>query len=354
VSILSCAVALALGCSADTGAPGDAPDSGQTADVRASVPDAAAKAGDVAPVVDAAPVEANDGPTGWASVAGDGLNGTTGGRGGATVTASTLSELQKHAASAGPLVIQVSGTPAEGDINVASDKTLVGLAGAVVRGSIKIKDAQNIIVANLAIVGRNCSDSPSDCGAGSDAVGVRRSHHLWFDHLDISDGSDGNLDLTKKTNYVTVSWCKFWYTNAKRDHRLSNLVGGSDSDDEDKGKLKVTFHHNWWGQHVTSRMPRARHGQMHVFNNLYTASGNSYCIVSAIGASLLVESNVFSGVKSPHRVQQGGKLRAVGNRYVNVSGDKQSTGSAFVPPYSYQLQPTADLAATIKASAGAR
>jgi pectate lyase len=36
-----------------------------------------------------------------------------------------------------------------------------------------------------------------ECSSAPDAVHVINSvHHIWFDHDDISDGSDGNLDIT--------------------------------------------------------------------------------------------------------------------------------------------------------------
>src|SRR5207244_527288 len=107
---------------------------------------------------------------------------------------------------------------------------------------------------------------------------VRRSHHLWFDHLDISDSSDGNLDITDQSNYVTVSFSKFWYRDKNQPHRFSNLIGSDDAIVADEGLLKVTWHHNWWADNVFERMPRTRHGDIHVFDNYYTSTGNSYCI----------------------------------------------------------------------------
>ena len=65
------------------------------------------------------------------------------------------------------------------------------------------------------------------------------------------------------------------------------------------GKLSVTFHHNWWAQNVNQRMPRTRFGDIHVFNNLYTSTGNSYCTNAGIQTHLLVENNVYIGVNNP-------------------------------------------------------
>src|SRR4051812_15501809 len=67
---------------------------------------------------------------GFAAVAGDGLDTTTGGAGGQVVTVSTLDDLKTYAIAAEPLVIRVKGSIAVapfGDmIKVGSDKTIVG------------------------------------------------------------------------------------------------------------------------------------------------------------------------------------------------------------------------------------
>src|SRR6185503_7659822 len=119
---------------------------------------------------------------------------------------------------------------------------------------------------NLKVVGRNCQDAPQDCSAGEDAISVNGgAQHLWFDHLDVSDGSDGNLDITQGSDFVTVSWSKFSYSSMRTDpmagtsgHRFSNLVGASDTDPSDVNHLNITWHHNWWAQNVNQRMPRTR------------------------------------------------------------------------------------------------
>ena len=45
----------------------------------------------------------------------------------------------------------------------------------------------------------------------------KASHHVWFDHDDISDGSDGNLDITHASDYITISWTKFHYSGKRTD-----------------------------------------------------------------------------------------------------------------------------------------
>lgn len=92
------------------------------------------------------------------------------------------------------------------------------MCGAQITGHIGLGGSSNVILRNLKVVGNNCSDSPSDCSSGADAIGVTGgAHHLWFDHLDVSDGSDGNLDITQGSNFVTVSHTKFSYSTKRSD-----------------------------------------------------------------------------------------------------------------------------------------
>jgi pectate lyase len=212
----------------------------------------------------------------------------------------------------------------------------------------------------LKVVGRNCMDSPQDCSAGEDAINVSgAAQHLWFDHLDVSDGSDGNLDITQGSDFVTVSWTKFSYSTMRTDpmagssgHRFSNLVGASDTDASDVGHLNITYHHNWWAQNVDQRMPRTRRGNIHVLNNLYTSTGNSYCTNAGQDAKLLVENNVYIGVNSPLQVANNGTLRSVGNVFTMTTGTMTTSGMGFTPTYVYTADPTSGLEAAIRSGAG--
>ena len=65
----------------------------------------------------------------------------------------------------------------------------------------------NVIVRNIEIVGfgvGNCALDPGfdravGCSSGDDAIIIQRdSHHVWFDHCIVRDGTDGNLDITQR------------------------------------------------------------------------------------------------------------------------------------------------------------
>jgi pectate lyase len=316
---------------------------------------------------------------GWASQSGNGVTTTTGGGSATSTTVTNLAALQAAVKGSTAAVIYVKGVMAAGVVTIGSNKTIAGICGAEIHGHVEMSGSVNVIIRNIKIVGYavgNCALDPSydssvGCSSGDDAISLQQNaHHVWFDHCDISDGTDGNLDITKGADFVTVSWTKFHYT-ARTDgsgsdstgasgHRFSNLVGGDDGTTSDAGKLNITWHHNWWADNVVERQPRVRYGKNHVVNNLYTSTSSSYCVRAGIEAQILVENNVFVGVKNPQEFngttdQSTATITSKGNLYSGTSGS-QSTGGGgtpfTTPPYSYTADATTGLQASIESGAG--
>jgi len=315
---------------------------------------------------------------GWATASGS----TTGGGNAAPTTVTTLAALQAAVKGTTPAVIYVKGVLAAGGVAIGSNKTIVGLCGAEIHGHLAINKSSNVILRNIKIVGYavgNCNLYPSyssgtGCSSGDDAISIEgQSDHIWLDHDDISDGTDGNLDITHGCDFITISWTKFHYSSARTDpvgsdstgangHRYSNLVGHSDSNAaEDTGHLTITWHHNWWADFVVERQPRVRFGRVHLFNNLYTSAGDDYCIGVGVGANLRTENNVFVGVKTPIDTtgysDATSAARSTGNLYSGTSGDAPAdlkASSVFDPAasYTYTLDDTSGLQAAIEAGAG--
>ncbi len=280
---------------------------------------------------------------GWASVNAWGQAGTSGGAGGPTVTVSTASAFLTQIATAGPRIILVNGTIAlPGPMHdVTSDKTIVGVGansgftGGGLNIGIPIDDGitsppanavKNIIIRNL-----NFNDWPDD------AINVQMfSHHVWIDHNHWGTGNDGGVDIKRGSSYVTVSW------NHADGTDKNMLLGRDDGDSaQDTGRLKVTYHHNWFDA-TTQRNPRVRFGDpVHVYNNYYNDTDN-YGVASTVNAGVLVERNYFENVEDPFHLGEGsssnGRLVAVDNCMVN-SGSGQTGGSVAAIPYSYS--PTA-------------
>ena len=313
---------------------------------------------------------------GWASQPGMGFDGPTTGGGTATpIMATSNASFNNAIAGTAPAVVYLMAT-LTGNFNIGSNKTVVGLCGGQVHGHIDVRGSSNVIVRNLKIVGYgvgDCSLDPSydvtvGCSSGADAVTIQSgAHHVWFDHDDISDGTDGNLDVVNGSDFVTISWTKFHYTprtdpvgndsTGPSGHRFSNLIGSADNLPGDAGHLNITWHHDWWADNVNQRMPRSRDGKIHMLNNLFTAVGDSYCTNAGVLASLLVEGNVYSGVRAPLQPATGGDMLAPTtgpgvNLFLNTSGLTTTTGVGFVPPYAYTPDPASTVAAAVMAGAG--
>ncbi|HLP41633.1 MAG TPA: polysaccharide lyase family 1 protein [Fibrobacteria bacterium] len=289
----------------------------------------------------------DESPVGWASTSG----GVTGGQGGTVQEVSTLADLQRLAKEPGKQVLLVRGRLGDGRsrVEITSDKTVFGLPGAVLAGGLDIKSGTaNVIVRNLKVEGPGAVDVN-----GVDGVTVQGGERIWLDHLDISDGEDGNMDITNGADLVTVSWCKFSYTSKSQNHQFSNLIGSSDTRTADRGKLRVTLHHNWWTDGVKERMPRVRFGQVHVANNLFTSSVASHCVRAGIEADLLVEGNAFIGVQKPIDLFENNfkAMTVRDNIFTNVSGNTAGQGISFQSPYALALDAARDVESKVKGEA---
>lgn len=228
--------------------------------------------------------------------------GTTGGKGGKTNTVSTAADFAAAVGATEPLNVLVSGTIDLGSntVKVAANKTIIGLGGdAGFVGHVYLHGVSNVIIRNLSFA------NPKGVGqgiGGGDGMTTHSSHHVWVDHCNFGECADGQFDITHGSDFITVSWCLFSYSNAANGHRLSMLIGNRDDlGPEDAGKLHVTMHHNWLGNLVRERMPRARFGSVHIFNTYYGAAKNNYCIGLGCSSQVLLESAYFDGMKRPWR-----------------------------------------------------
>ena len=307
---------------------------------------------------------------GYADVTANGLESVTGGGNSTPVIVTTLSDLKKEASGNLPKVIVISGTIVCPDyaVDVGSNKTIVGIDdNAVLYGGFNIKNSSNVIVCNLNVQGTWPNSGPDDC------FNIENSHHVWLNHLSVWNSTDGNIDIKAGSDYITVSWCKIWYTddtvvNGKdvHGHRLSCLIGSGagDHDATDMGKLHVTYHHNWFGNNLDQRMPRVMYGRAHIYNNYYTAKDNTYCVGADCYASVLIENNSFNDVNNPHQFHYDNEypasIVARGNLYNNTSGTKdsgQKKENNKVSPfettvYDYKLNNASDVSGVVSSYAG--
>jgi len=321
--------------------------------------------------ISAVPASLDDAPMGWASQNG----GTTGGKGGQEVTVSSMADLQKYAKASGKYVIWVKGTMGsygtrgngDGDrVTLTSDKSILGLPGAHVKGGFDLNGVKNVILRNLTIEGPGACDN--DCGTAGESrqdniTIVNGTTNVWLDHLDILDGEDGNTDITKKSDFITVSNVKFHYTDKSypsgtsgKSHRFCNLLGGSDdSTKEGRNNLNVTFYRTWWGEGVAERQPRVRFGKVHVANCLFNSTdpGQIHNVRAGFKANLRVENSVFIKQKKPIDLYNNDftAVASIGNLFTGCSGNTAGSGTAFTPPYTLGLADASGIEASVSDTA---
>lgn len=218
-------------------------------------------------------------------------------------------------------------------------------------GILSLSGCRNIIVRNITFVGPGSIDV-----SGKDLISVTNSaRNCWVDHCAFQDGMDGNFDITTKSDFFTVSWCTFSYTDRSYMHQNTNLIGSSDS--EATGYLNTTFAFNWWGTGCKQRMPMARVGKIHMLNNYFTSTTASNCINPRKNSEFLIEGNYFDkGVKKFYKNNDATAVTwASSNHHVesNSLGSLSSFGTTVTVPYDYTVAPASDVPTVVQEQAGA-
>lgn len=304
-----------------------------------------------------APLRRADLPLGFAAVEAWGQHGTTGGAGGQTVTVTTANEFLQASARPEPLIIRVSGMLALPSRmhSVASNKTIIGvgansgftngglLIGLPFREGVTeppVDAVKNVILRNLRFA-----------NAADDAINIQMfAHHIWIDHCDLSNAFDGLIDIRFGASYVTVSWSRF------SQHSKTSLVGADDSNAAlDVGRLKVTYHHNWFDG-TTERHPRVRYGEpVHVFNNFYL-NNSGYGVGCYQQSGCVIEGNYFENVAVPITINGPTEAgRAIERNNVYVRSGAPVVGGAVLEPrtfYGYVLDQPAEVRALVAREAG--
>ncbi len=215
-------------------------------------------------------------------------------------------------------------------------------------GIFYFKSCQNLIIRNLSFVGPGSIDV-----GGSDLVSFYGTKNSWVDHCDFADGMDGNFDITQKSDFNTVSWCIFRYTERAYMHQNTNLVGSSDS--EAVGFLNTTYAFNNWSKGCKARMPMARVGKIHMLNNYYDCTGNgSNAINPRKNSEFLIEGNYFE--KNVKYYGQSGATAVTWSATNHIEGSSvqpSNVGSTVTVPYDYTEAPVNTVPEMVKTNAGA-
>lgn len=206
-------------------------------------------------------------------------------------------------------------------IDIPSNTTIIGLGkdAKIIKGNLKLDaKTENVIIRNIAFedaydyfpawepgdsfqVNKDypgCQDTKVDAKTGPqmcrggrwnseyDLISIAGAKKVWIDQNTFSDGDrpdklsppvfpfphnetsqkvqhhDGAIDITHGADLITIS------NNHFKDHDKLMLIGHSDSNKSDAGKLRVTIRHNLF-ENVGQRMPRVRYGKIHTYNNYF-------------------------------------------------------------------------------------
>lgn len=275
-------------------------------------------------------------PDGYASQNG----GTTGGGDAAPVTVSTANAFESAVSGDKPAVVVVEGKFEIGSINVGSNKTIIGAnaSSGLSGGTIKLRN-NNVIIQNLTL-------GP----ANGDTMEVSGAKNIFVTRCDFHDSSDELCSVVRESDFVTISWCKFYFDKT-HSHDFGGLIGNRDDRESDRGKLHVTMHHNWYAQGVRGRMPRVRYGHVHIYNNYYNSPGNGYCIGTGFECHIRLENSCFEKINTPWREQKIGALESggeIGWSNLEFIGCSEPTYIAnkfpvFTPPYSFEADKAEDV-----------
>jgi pectate lyase len=258
-----------------------------------------------------------------------------------------------------------------------------------------LTNVTNVIVRNLEVTdAADCFPAwdPTDGSAGNwnslyDLVSLSGATNVWLDHNTFSDGNnhdrnqpvrfgrpyqvhDGATDFIRGSDLITVSYNDYY------DHDKTMLIGSTDTPGVDVGKLRVTIHHNRFGN-VLQRAPRVRFGQVDVYDNLFVATDDDYQYSLGVGveSSIYAENNYFrlsADVPAADVIHywKGTRITAIGT-LVQVSGRAPqpvdlvaaynaaydpdlSPDAGWTPTLRPRLDPTALVPAILAASAGIR
>lgn len=253
---------------------------------------------------------------------------------------------------------------------VPSNTTIIGTSNAKITGGNMIINGQNVIVRN--IIFENAYDffpqwDPTDGASGNwnsqyDNLTVTGGSKVWLDHNRFSDGSqtdnqndsyygreyqhhDGLVDIVNGANNVTLSY------NTLQNHDKSMNIGNSDSKTSDAGKLHVTMHHNRF-DNLIQRQPRVRFGQVHMYNNYYSATNPSiYKFMYAFGvgkqSQIYAQNNIFDipnlATKDIAKTFGGSNLTDSGTllngqKVTGIAAGNKLSPASWTPQYKNTLQ----------------
>ncbi|MDF9828459.1 hypothetical protein M2447_002581 [Ereboglobus sp. PH5-10] len=234
----------------------------------------------------------------------------------------------------GTATVTISGTvdfSLVGGITIPSGKTIEGAdASSTIIGGVTIPAGAS----GNVIIGINFTEGTLTINGASD---VEVTHCTFTDTpVTITDGADN----------ISFSWNEFTATGGGSGSAMTISNAGAGTG--------ILLHNNLWGDGLKSDMPGVTNARVYMYNNYFTATGNTTATVAGAGAQILSVNNIYEGTHNPLTTQSTGLLHASGNSMISTTGTTEpGNDEVFVPSYSHIINPADTVTkASIAANAG--
>jgi pectate lyase len=176
------------------------------------------------------------------------------------------------------------------DIHVKSNKTVDGRGRDItIDGEVKLDaGTKNIIFTDVKLqypegFANSDGDMISIRGHANDDPELYDSRDMWFHHLELARGGDGQLD-NRGATFITVSWSHM-HSHSK------SMLHTNDTDNLPSRGNRTTYHHNFFNQ-TSRRGPQFHWGKADFFNN-YHYRWYEFGAAGQKESQFLSEANVY-------------------------------------------------------------
>ncbi|XP_059628365.1 probable pectate lyase 12 [Cornus florida] len=226
------------------------------------------------------------------------------------------------------------------ELIVSSFKTIDGRGANVYitgGGCITLQYITNVIIHNIHIHhcvpsgNTNIRSSPTHVGfrgkSDGDGISIYSSKNIWIDHCSLSYCTDGLIDAIMGSTGITIS-------NSYFSHHDEVMLLGHDDRYLGDSVMQVTIAFNHFGEALVQRMPRCRHGYIHVVNNDFT-EWKMYAIGGSASPTINSQGNRYMAPSDPDAKEVTKRVETDENEWTNwnwrTDGDVLVNGAFFVP-----------------------
>ncbi|KAI4302315.1 hypothetical protein MLD38_038076 [Melastoma candidum] len=204
-------------------------------------------------------------------------------------------------------------------------------------GCITVQYVSNIIIHNVHV--HHCSPSgnaiirstPTHAGwrgrSDGDGISIFGASNIWIDHCSLSYCTDGLIDAIMASTGITIS-------NSYFSHHDEVMLLGHDDKYTPDSAMQVTIAFNRFGEALVQRMPRCRHGYIHVVNNDFT-SWEMYAIGGSANPTINSQGNRYIAPANQDAKEVTKRVNTDESQWADwnwrTDGDVMVNGAFFVP-----------------------